>query len=428
MLPSPLWKEADVVAIPKEKSIQDINNHLRPISLTPILYKLAENFVVNRFLKPAVMERIDKRQFGTVPKSCTTHALISMLHTWTKNTDGNGSTTRVMLFDFRKAFDLIDHNILSEKLTRYNIPKTIMYWILDFLSNRKQRVKLCNDCFSEWSDVPAGVPQGTKLGPWLFVIMINDLNVSGVDDLWKYVDDSTMSESVGRNDSSLIQNYVDEFARKSIADGLQLKETKCKELRISFSRPNKVFEPITINGKNIEVVTSTKLLGLTISNDLKWNTHISNTCKKVSTRLYFLRQLKRAKLPPNDLVLFYITCIRPVVEYACEVFHNSLPQYLSDDLEKLQKRAFCIIFPDMHYKDVLETKNILSLNDRRQKLTTKLFNEIASNSHHNLYDLLPPLNIDDHFLRNHKNFELPVCKTNRLSDSFIMHNSNIYFR
>ena len=424
----PSWKEADVVAIPKEKSIQDINNHLQPISLTPILSKLAEDFVVNRYLKPAVMERIDKRQFGTVPKSCTTHALISMLHTWTKNTDGNGFTTRVMLFDFRKAFDLIDHNILSEKLTRYNIPKTIMYWILDFLSNRKQRVKLCNDCFSEWSDVPAGVPQGTKLGPWLFVIMINDLNVSGVDDLWKYVDDSTMSESVGRNDSSLIQNYVDEFARKSIADGLQLKETKCKELRISFSRPNKVFEPITINGKNVEVVTSTKLLGLTISNDLKWNTHISNTCKKVSTRLYFLRQLKRAKLPPNDLVLFYIICIRPIVEYACEVFHNSLPQYLSDDLEKLQKRAFRIIFPDMHYKDVLKTKNILSLNDRRQKLTTKLFNEIASNSHNNLYDLLPPLNTDDHFLRNHRNFELPVCKTNRLNESFIMHNSNIHFR
>ncbi|CAB4012357.1 Hypothetical predicted protein, partial [Paramuricea clavata] len=108
-IPPWLLKEnADLLA-GSEKSIQDINNHLRPISLTPILSKLAEDFVVNRYLKPAVMERIDKRQFGTVPKSCTTHALISMLHTWTKNTDGNGSTTCVMLFDFRKAFDLIDH-------------------------------------------------------------------------------------------------------------------------------------------------------------------------------------------------------------------------------------------------------------------------------------------------------------------------------
>ena len=69
-----------------------------------------------------------------------------MLHTWYKNTDGNGSTTKVMLFDFRKAFDLIDHNILAKKLSTYSIPETIKYWIFDFLSNRKQRVKLGNDC------------------------------------------------------------------------------------------------------------------------------------------------------------------------------------------------------------------------------------------------------------------------------------------
>ena len=126
-------------------------------------------------------------------------------------------------------------------------------------------------------------------------------------------------------------------------------------LRISFSMYDKVFQPIVINGKNIEVVPSVKLLSLTISEDLKWKTHISGICKKVSSRLYFLRQLKRAKVPSNDLLLFYITCIRPVTEYACQVFHDSLPQYLSDELEKLQKRAFRIIFPDMHYKEVLET-------------------------------------------------------------------------
>ena len=102
------------------------------------------------YLIPAVMEKIDKRQFETVPKSCTTHALISMLHAWTENTDGDGSTTRVALFDFRIAFDLINHRILAEKLLTYNILITITRWILDFLMGFwKQRVELSNDCYSE---------------------------------------------------------------------------------------------------------------------------------------------------------------------------------------------------------------------------------------------------------------------------------------
>ena len=111
----------------------------------------------------------------------------------------------------------------------------------DFLSNRKRRVKLGNDCQSEWSNVHAGVPQGTKLGPWLFAIKVDDINVPGVDDFWRHVDDSTMSESVGKNDSSLLQSHVNVFTEKSIENGMELKETKCKELRISFSSSNKFF-------------------------------------------------------------------------------------------------------------------------------------------------------------------------------------------
>ena len=103
------WKKADVVAIPKQKPVKDINNHLRPIFLAPIISKLAEEIVVNNYVRPAVMKKIDVKQFGTIPNSSTTHAL--MLHTWTKDTDGNGSTTRVVQFDFRKEFDLIDHKL-----------------------------------------------------------------------------------------------------------------------------------------------------------------------------------------------------------------------------------------------------------------------------------------------------------------------------
>ena len=160
-LPS-FWKETDIVLVPKQRPISDVNQHLRPISLTAILTKIAEDYVVNVFVKPAAQKKIDGKQFGTIPKSCSTHALVSMTHNWYVSTDGNGATIRVVLFDFRKAFDLIDHNIPVRKLSEYDIPNQVLCWIVDFLENRKQRVKLAQDCFSEWRFIPARVPQGTN--------------------------------------------------------------------------------------------------------------------------------------------------------------------------------------------------------------------------------------------------------------------------
>lgn len=422
----PSWKEADIVAIPKTQPIHDINNHLRPISLTPILSKLAEDFVVERHLKPAIMARIDNKQFGTISHSSTTHALISMLHSWNKSTDGNGSTNRIMLFDYRKAFDMIDHQILANKLTKYDIPNPTLHWILDFLTTRKQRVKLSNDCFSEWKTVPAGVPQGTKLGPWLFLVMMNDLDVSGDVSIWKYVDDSTMSEIIDKGKQSALQSHVNEFALLSMINGMQLKESKCKELRICFSNIKTPFVPVIINDKEIEVVSKAKLLGLTISNDLKWNAHIENTSKKVSSRLYFLRQLKRTKLPSEDLLLFYITCIRPCVEYGCEVFHDSLPKYLSDDLEKLQKRACKIIHPELGYEDALKELKLLPLSVRRDNLTSKFFSAIVNDPNNKLHNLLPPLNPCNVILREKRKFLAPNYKTVRFKNDFITFNSSKY--
>ena len=178
--------------------MSDVNKHLRPISLTPILSKVAEEYVVQDYVKPAVMQKIDPNQFGTVPNSSTTHALISMLDAWYRGTDGNGAIARVVLFDFKKAFDLIGHHILCGKLLHYDLPPWVIHWIKSFLTNRQQRVKLSQDCFSEWGAIPAGVPQGTKLGPWLFAIMINDIKVNGGAMLWKYVDDTTISKIIPR--------------------------------------------------------------------------------------------------------------------------------------------------------------------------------------------------------------------------------------
>ena len=190
-----------------------------------------------------------------------------------ESTDGNGATTRAVLFDFRKAFDLIDHYVLAQKLCSYDFPESIMCSILDFLANRKQRVKLSCDCVSEWRAVPAGVPQGTKLGPWLFLIMINDLSAANTS-IWKYVDVTTLVECLEKNGTSSMQSHVDEFFTESAADGFQLNESKCKELRISFTKSENPLELITINNTNIEVVPSAKLLGVIISNDLKWNVRV----------------------------------------------------------------------------------------------------------------------------------------------------------
>ena len=153
------------------------------------------------------------------------------------------------------------------KLADYELPPWVLDWIEDFLTDRKQQLKLAHDCYSDWGTVRAGVLQGTKLGPWLFLVMINDIHDNGVN-LWKYVNDTSMAKTVHKGQTSGIQAAVDDLVRQAKMDKFQLNETKCKELQISFSKSVDLFNAVTINHKPIEVVTSMKLLGLTISHNL----------------------------------------------------------------------------------------------------------------------------------------------------------------
>ena len=145
---------------------------------------------------------------------------------------------------------------------------------------------------------------------------------------------------------------------------------------------------------------------------------MSEISRKVSTRLYFLKQLKIANVETKDLVTFYVTYLRLITEYACAVFHNSLPNFLSDELEHLQMRAMRIILPFTKYQKVLELINLETLFDRRQALTAKLFQHISSDPSHKLYKLLPEANKCCYSSRNNRKFQVPSCKTKRLQNIF----------
>ena len=221
--------------------------------------------------------------------------------------------------------------------------------------------------------------------------MINDrVDIPGSDLLkTQYVDNTTVSETVSKGQESNIQNAVDTFSTHVTVNKFELNEPKCNELCISFSTKPTSFDPIVINGKDIDVVPKAKVLGLTLSSNLKWNNHVDEIVKKSRKRLICLSQLKRSGLRTPELIQFYRACISPITEYASPVFHDCLPVYLSKDIERIQWRTMSISFPSLSYKEALDEAGLIFLSDRRQLLTDKLFTKVTTDRENKLHHLLP---------------------------------------
>ncbi len=209
-----LWKSVNILPPPKVHPPKSLVMDLRPIVLSPVVAKMFESIVIKKFVNDKMSDIVDERQFGGVAGTSKTDALVEMLHECYKATDDRKTFVRVLLIDYRKDFDFINHNILINKLTNSGVSPHIVRWMAAFLLNHTQRVKLGDVC-SLWSSPNGGVPQGTVSGPKDFVIHINDLHAPCP--MYKYVDDCTLFE-ICNYDSSV--GILQQSAKTLLAIGL----------------------------------------------------------------------------------------------------------------------------------------------------------------------------------------------------------------
>ena len=195
--------------------------------------------------------------------------------------------------------------------------------------------------------------------------MVNDL--SSQLPLYKYVDDCSVSEVVriSELDASKLQQEIDNVTQWSNANNMKLNVKKTKDFIVSFLHNQPSVEPLIVDNQTLEVVNTIKLLGVYLTSDLTWTTHVRHISFKASKRLYALRILKRSGVQPSDLKAVYCSFIRPVLEYACPVWHTSLPKFLTDEFEHIQKRALKIIVPHFSYSESLIDLKLSTLEERR---------------------------------------------------------------
>ena len=222
---------------------------------------------------------------GLISGTSKTDVLVELVHVWYKATDKLNYYVRVVMLDFCKAFDLINHNLVLNKLQSCRLPAHNFRWMATFILDRAQRVKIGNE-YSHSGHPNVGIPQGILCVPKCFLVYVNDLRTT--DPLYKHVVDSPLFEICDRKGVSVIQESVDIAARWTKYNFININSENFKEMIISFAQDGNCRSTISnlkIDGRDITQVCHAKLLGVTISQDLTWNTHVKDIVKKVGKRL-----------------------------------------------------------------------------------------------------------------------------------------------
>ena len=361
------WREAEVRAIYK-KGKKTVAGNYRPVSLTSIICKLLEGFIRSALYTHLIENKLlSEHQFGFCRgRSCLTQLLVT-IHEWMTYLDQN-IPVAVAYLDFRKAFDSVPHKRLVHKMKGYGVDGNLLHWISDFLRDRTQYVSV-NGNDSDRAKVTSGVPQGSVLGPTLFIYYINDLP-SVTESKSKIFADDTKGFNPIRDEEDHIkqQNCIDSFVEWSVKWLLGFNTDKCNMMHLGKNNPRHKYT-IRDGDKVSELNTTTceKDLGVFIDPLLNFQEHMTHIVKKArSLTGMILRNITgRTK---DILVPLFIGLVRPILEYANPVWS---PMYRKDidRIEKIQRnftKRICGL-NHLDYTERLKNLNLPSLEYRRAR-------------------------------------------------------------
>ena len=363
------WKSAVVIPLYKKGVSSDLRNY-RPISKTSIFCKLLERVVVNDLTKYLVESNLlNSNQHGFRQRKSTVTNLLESLSYCISNLDKKLPTTTIF-FDFKKAFDVVPHNILIQKLSAYGIKGNLLKLIIDFLTNRTQVTKI-GSAQSNSAIIPSGVIQGSCLGPLLFLIYINDLpsKIRYPSKIKLFADDLKVFDSIiSKLNESNLQYNISETANWSEVNGLPFSLEKCNLMHTRTLRDSSYSPPTYfLKNKIIQPNSTVRDLGVILNNHANFNDHINNIVRKASARssLIFKCFLSRDL---NNMLKAFTVYVRPLVEYCSPVWSPHCKKHILA-IESVQ-RSFTKRLPGLQnltYLQRLERLNLETLETRRLK-------------------------------------------------------------
>ena len=357
----PDWRIANVTPLFK-KGDHGLPSNYRPVSLTSVVCKVMESILKDAVMDYLLSNRLlNLSQHGFLPKRSCVSNLLSFLDDVTELVDSKNDVD-VIYLDFQKAFDKVPLNRLMLKVRSLGIHGNCADWINAWLSNRSQRV-VVNGELSSWKDVSSGVPQGSVLGPLLFLIFINDIDDGLTSGIFKFADDTKLYRKVNSfEDSSLLQADLDKLVTWSLKWQMSFNVGKCKVLHIGHS--NHGFD-YSMNGVNLDSVDEERDLGVVLSGSLKPSKQCAIAASRAN-RILGLIKRNFCHLGREVVLNLYKQLVRPHLEYAIQAWR---PFHVKDKfiLEQVQRRATRLI-PDIRhlpYESRLKVLGLTTLELRR---------------------------------------------------------------